>query len=82
MMSFSPNDSFFLTAGIDNEIKQYYSLHGGIHKKYAVPKLNKSTNYTRAYYCNMKVGNANCSGDNIVVSWNSMCVWVWGGGIV
>lgn len=67
MMSFSPNDSFFLTAGIDNEIKQYYTLHGGLHKAYDVPKLNCSNNFTRAYYCNVNTKNTNCSGDNIVV---------------
>ena len=33
---------------------------------FSLPKTGKDYNYTRAYYCNSNLGNANCSGNTIV----------------
>lgn len=50
VMSFSPDDEYFLTSGQDNAICQYLSVDGRCHLKFDIPQTGLSSNYTRGYY--------------------------------
>lgn len=52
MVCFSPNDTYFLSSAVDNEVRQYHVRDGSLHLEYDIPKHNITTNYTRSYYCN------------------------------
>ena len=50
MISFSPDDSFVLASGLDNEIQQFRTLDGRSHTTFQIPKTGLDGNFTRAYY--------------------------------
>jgi len=50
MISFSPDDSFLLASGLDNEIQQFRTIDGRSHTTFAIPKTGLEGNFTRAYY--------------------------------
>ena len=52
MVCFSPNDMYFLSSAVDNEVKQWSVVDGSLDLEYAIPKLDNKTNYTRSYYMN------------------------------
>jgi len=53
MVCFSPNDLYFLSSSVDNEIKQYHTVDGRLSLHYTdIPPIGSSTNYSRSYYCN------------------------------
>ena len=52
MVCFSPNDTYFLSSAVDNEVRQYHVRDGSLHLEYDIPKHNIATNYTRSYYAN------------------------------
>lgn len=52
MVCFSPNDQYFLSSAVDNEVKQYHVVDGTLSLEYAIPKQRLQTNYTRSYYLN------------------------------
>jgi WD40 repeat protein len=52
MVCFSPNDLYFLSSAVDNEVRQYHVRDGALHLEYAIPKHHSKTNFTRSYYMN------------------------------
>jgi hypothetical protein len=62
MCCFSPNDQYFLSSAVDNEVRQYHVVDGRMHLEYDIPKLGIATNYTRSYY--MNEGEAIISGSS------------------
>lgn len=50
MINFSPNDTFLLSSGVDNEVNEYLVADGRHHLRYDVPKRGSDINFTRAYY--------------------------------
>lgn len=50
MVTFSPNDMYFLSSAIDNEVKQYCTVDGRIHLSYDLQHSGSSVNFTRSYY--------------------------------
>lgn len=38
MVTFSPNDQYFLSSGVDNEVRQYHVVDGKQHIEYPIPK--------------------------------------------
>lgn len=50
MLCFSPDDSFILTSGVDNEITQFFTLDGRPHLSFESQVTTLASNYTRSYY--------------------------------
>ena len=52
MVTWSPNDLYFLSSAVDNEVRQFLSVDGRLHLQYDLPRHGCPTNYTRSYYAN------------------------------
>jgi len=62
MVCFSPDDMYYLSSAVDNEVKQYQTVDGRLHLNYDIKPIHSSINYTRSYYAN---------GGDLVVSGSS-----------
>jgi len=52
MVTFAPNDLYFLSSGVDNEVVQWTTVDGRASLRYPIPQLHSPSNYTRSYYLN------------------------------
>lgn len=50
MITFSSDDNFILTSGLDNDVNQFLFVDGRHYFKYKIASTGLPSNYTRAYY--------------------------------